>query len=221
MDVNRDRCGEDVAAYALGALPTADAKAFEAHLDTCALCQHDLAALKPVVDTLGETPAQIEPPARLKRELMAVVEADAEQRRRAAKAERPSWIPRVVLPGLAAAAVIVVVGVFLLGGETTYDAPGPDGARATLTVKDDDGEIHVEGMKALDSGRVMQVWLMRKGSDTPVPTDALFKPNASGAATVTVPGDMRDVTRVLISDEPDGGSAAPTTAPSVDFKLQS
>jgi anti-sigma-K factor RskA len=222
MDVNRTPCGEDVAPYALGALGPDDARRFEEHLAGCELCQTDLNALRPVVDTLPETPEQIAPPAHLKRELMAVVEAEAAQR---AKAERPerAWLPRIAVPALATAMAAAVVAAFVLtgGGDAVeyQSPPGPGGARATLTVEGDDGEIHVEGMPAPEEGRVMQVWLMRDGSTTPEPTDALFTPNADGDASVTVPGDMDGVTRVLISDEPDGGSRAPTTAPSVDFKL--
>ena len=69
------------------------------------------------------------------------------------------------------------------------------------------------------SGRVYQVWLMREGSDTPEPTDALFNPTSSGTATVDVPGDLGDVVRVLVSEEPAGGSQAPTTTPGIDVKV--
>ena len=39
-------CGEDVAAYALGALPEPEARAFRAHLDDCELCRTDLETLR-------------------------------------------------------------------------------------------------------------------------------------------------------------------------------
>lgn len=223
MDVNRPNpCGEDVAPYALGALSADDAHRFEDHLAGCELCQTDLAALKPVVDTLPETPDRIAPPPHLKRELMAVVEAEAAQRRRADRPERSrSWLPRIVVPALATAVVAAVVAAFALtGGISEYPAADkPDGATAMLRMDGDDAEIELHGMPAPPDGRVMQVWLMRDGSATPEPTDALFKPNADGNASVAVPGDMDGVTRVLISDEPDGGSKAPTTTPSVDFKV--
>jgi hypothetical protein len=223
MDLNRTPCGEDVAPYALGALGPDDAKRFEDHLAGCELCQTDLATLQPVVDKLPEAPDQIAPPAHLKRELMAVVEAEAAQRRKAERPERRSWMPRVVLPALATAVVVAVVGVFAFGSDVTEVAPdnAPPGAQGTLRIDGDDGEIELTGMKAPEQGRVMQVWLMHEGSSTPQPTDALFTPNAKGSAHVTVPGDMDGVTRVLISDEPAGGSKAPTTTPAVDFKLAS
>jgi anti-sigma-K factor RskA len=221
---HRSPCGEDVAPYALGALSPAEARRFEDHLAGCDLCRTDLARLRPVVDALPEMPEQVEPPARLRHELMAVVEAEAARRRRANEPEpRRRWVPRLV-PALAAACVLAVAGIgigVVASGGGAEKVPGiaPNGAQAALTVEGDRGEIELHGMPSPPSGRVMQVWLMREGSSSPEPTDALFTPNASGDAHVTVPGDMDGVRRVLISDEPAGGSKAPTTTPSVDFRL--
>ena len=47
----------------------------------------------------------------------------------------------------------------------------------------------------------------------PSPPRALFSVSSSGAADVGVPGDLDGVTQVLVSQEPAGGSLAPTTAP--------
>ena len=42
-------CGEDVAAYALGALEPAEAEAFARHLETCAVCRDELEAFQQVI----------------------------------------------------------------------------------------------------------------------------------------------------------------------------
>jgi anti-sigma-K factor RskA len=43
-----------------------------------------------------------------------------------------------------------------------------------------------------------------------VGTDALFGPARDGHAMVVVPGSLENASRVMVSDEPRGGSRAPT-----------
>jgi anti-sigma-K factor RskA len=225
-----NQCGEDVAPYALGALTPEEARRFDAHLADCELCRADLATLRPVVDLLADTPEPVEPPPELRRNLMAVVEQEAAERRRAARGEQAPWwralVPRP-LPALAAACVLLVVGLGVgvaLTGEDVreVDAAGaPPGVQAALRIDGDQGELVLRNMPSPRPGRVMQVWVMRGQGAPPEPTDALFTPNASGTASVAVPGDLDGVTRVLVSEEPRGGSRSPTTTPSLDFRLQS
>ena len=238
MDLSGTRpnqCGEDVAPYALGALTPEDTRRFAAHLEDCELCRTDLATLRPVVDALAETPEPIDPPPELRRRVMAVVEQEAAERRRAAEGERAPWwrmlVPRP-LPALAAACVLLVVGLGV-GIAVTGDGDGdgdvrevqataaPAGVQASLRIEDDQGELVLRNMPSPRPGRVMQVWLMRGEGGAPVPTDALFTPNASGTASVAVPGDLGGVTQVLVSEEPRGGSRSPTTEPALDFRLPS
>jgi hypothetical protein len=47
----------------------------------------------------------------------------------------------------------------------------------------------------------------------PSPTGALFGVTAAGAGEVEVPGDLRGVSRVTVTQEPTGGSRVPTRAP--------
>jgi len=233
MDLNEHRpgCGEDVAPYALGALPPEDARAFEQHLAECELCRTDLAALRPVVHALSETPEQLDPPPELRRNVMAVVEREAAERarRRSPEPERREragwtrWLPRP-LPALAVACVLLVVGIGIGIGVTgedarVYDGVAPAGVEAKLRIEDDDGRLVLHGMGSPPEGKVMQVWLVHGENGKPEPTDALFRPNRNGNASVVVPGDMDGVTRVMVSEEPEGGSRSPTTAPAVDFKL--
>jgi hypothetical protein len=64
-------------------------------------------------------------------------------------------------------------------------------------------------MPAPPAGRIYQVWLQKPGQD-PAPTDALWSVNAQGDAEVAVPGSLEGVEAVLVTDEPEGGSPAPT-----------
>ena len=57
---------EQVAEYALRAMPASERSAFEAHLAQCPACRQELAALQPVVDSLVDWPtAVLKPPAPL------------------------------------------------------------------------------------------------------------------------------------------------------------
>jgi anti-sigma-K factor RskA len=227
MDMNAPEtgCGEDVAAYALGALPPEDARSFRRHLEDCSLCQTDLASLKPAVDMLPISVESVAPPPELRRRIMAVVEAEAAERRRADEPARASWFERLSLrrplPALVAASVLVLAGVGV-GVQATQDPPGQvipcgscqGGSEARLEVKDGRGTLIVAKMKAPPRGRVFQVWT-RRGKEQPKPTDALFTPARDGHASVVVPGNMENVDEVLVTHEPDGGSKRPTVRPSI------
>ena len=227
MDLNRPAgCGEDVAPYALGALPHEDARRFRAHLDDCALCRADLEILQPVIDALPDTIEPVDPPPALRKRIMAVVEEEAAQRRRSTQPVR-RWlgvpVPRAV-PALAAACVLLIAGLGVGlavsggGGETrTFTGTAPTGASAQMRVEPDHTTLVVRGMPNPPSGRMYQVWLVR-GKGAPEPTRALFTTRrGEGAADVEVPGDMQGVTKVLVSHEPRGGSRAPTSDPVIQI----
>jgi hypothetical protein len=158
------------------------------------------------------------------------VAGDAEPVARPAKAPRKkrdrAWLRRPLLalrplPAAVAAAVLIALGVggglLLSSGpsEQTVQAqvvaPSAPAARASLTVDDDRATLRVRNFPSPPRGRVYQVWLKRPGR-APDPTDALFSVRR-GSATVEVPGSVRGVEQVLVTDEPDGGSRAPTRAP--------
>jgi anti-sigma-K factor RskA len=185
MSAHPSQCGEDVAAYALGALEPEQARAFERHVETCDLCRADLATLRPAVDVLPATAQPVEPPPDLKKRIMSVVEAEAKQRRAAeagpARERRRSF--RLV-PAFAAAACAVALAAIVVtsGGDETQTLTAklaPPGASAELRMEDHRGTLVVEGMDAPAEGSVYQVWTKR-GTGAPQPTDALFTPPPDG-----------------------------------------
>ena len=119
----------------------------------------------------------------------------------------------------ALAAVLLVVGIAIgvgasqLGGgpDRTIAAQvsGPPGATMALEVDGDEGRLTARRLPAPPSGRVYQVWLKRDGH-APEPTAALFTPSRDGAATASVPGSLKGIDQVMVTDEPDGGSPQPT-----------
>jgi anti-sigma-K factor RskA len=142
--------------------------------------------------------------------------------------EKRRWFRRPLIalrpiPAAVAAAVLVALGVgggvLLSGGSSEQTvraqvvAPGSPGARASLRIADDRATLSVDDFPPPPSGRVYQVWLKRPGRP-PDPTTALFGVRG-GSATVEVPGGVRGVEQVLVTDEPNGGSATPTRDPVV------
>jgi hypothetical protein len=78
-------------------------------------------------------------------------------------------------------------------------------------VREQDGRasLQLTNMPAPPSGRVYQVWLKRDG-ENPRPTRALF---VVRSGSVAIPGGVGDADQVLVTDEPPGGSLAPTRQP--------
>jgi anti-sigma factor ChrR (cupin superfamily) len=63
MNANRCPQAELVCAYALHAVPSADAAAIEAHIATCPQCQRELETLQPAVDAMVAWPTDVLRPA--------------------------------------------------------------------------------------------------------------------------------------------------------------
>jgi anti-sigma-K factor RskA len=235
MSAHSSGCGSDVAAFALGALTDEETQRFERHLLTCDLCRTDLAALQPVVDALPRAAEPVNPPAALKKRLMRTVEAEARERERerAARAGRDrSRRPMLAfrpLPAMAAACALLLAGI-VIGVGVLQDDDAPPAQRdiagqcirgcegVAMNVEGDHGTLKVEGLPQPPEGRIYQVWTQRYGHD-PQPTDALFTVDKDGSASVDVPGDADEVDQVLVTDEPRGGSPAPSTAPYLSVRM--
>jgi hypothetical protein len=69
----------------------------------------------------------------------------------------------------------------------------------------------VERLPPPGPGRIYELWLQR-GSAAPAPS-TLFSVNSRGTADIGVPGELYGVSRVLVTDEPAGGSRSPTGRP--------
>jgi hypothetical protein len=98
------------------------------------------------------------------------------------------------------------------GGGTTRTLTGQTVAgTARLHVGNGAAKLVVDGLPAPPPGRIYQVWLDHPNDrQAPQPTDALFSTSRHGHATVGVPSDLEDVSAVLVTDEPIGGSQIPT-----------
>jgi hypothetical protein len=228
-----------VGAYLLEALPEAEARGFEAHLEGCLVCREELARLRVAADALPVSAPPVSPPPELRDRIMRVVRSEAELLS-AAGSEADSPPPaarrrRRFLPfwtGLtlarpavawAAAAVLVLaggaVGFAVRGGgvdtRTLAAQVNAPGAHATLRTVGSSATLTVRGLPAPPGDRVYQVWKLPAGQTKAQPTDALFQIRSGGTASVAIPGGVKGVDKVMVSAEPRGGSMAPTSDPVV------
>jgi len=222
-------CGEDVAAYALGALEPAEAEAFARHLETCAVCRDELEAFQQVIDVLPMTAPAFKASPKLRRSVRRAIAdqphpaaGEASRSEPPRRSWRPEWLPRPVLgvaAGLAAIAVALVI-VLSGGGSSTrvVQAQVTGHGSASLKISGHRAELVVQHFAAPPSGKIYEVWLVR-GQRAPQPTNALFDVNSDGDGDVDVPGSLEGVSQVLVTPEPAGGSKVPTHAPVIAAQL--
>jgi anti-sigma-K factor RskA len=223
-----ERC-VDAGAYVLGALDEHEVEPYREHLAACAACRTEVAQLREVTDSLAIAVPRMQAPAEMRARLMAAVGGEAELLRAAGHEAdrpvraRPRWRWRL-LPALAAAGALaagVLIGALALNtgsGQQTRVIQAqvlpPAGREATAALRKVGSrvELQVTGMPAPALGRIYEVWL-KDGSQAPRPTDALFSVTGRGDGTVGVPGDLKGVSKVMVTEEPAGGSLKPTRNP--------
>jgi anti-sigma-K factor RskA len=217
----------DAAAYVLGALDPQEVQPFREHMEECAQCRVEVTHLQALADSLAIGVAPALAPTGLRARVMATVHAEAELLKAAGhEADRPPatpWWRWRLAPALAAATALVaglLIGALAIGSSSTTRtqvvqatvlAPGHR-ATAELRKVGSHVELVVEGLPAPPPGRIYEVWLER-GTQAPEPTDVLFSVTHRGDGSVGVSGYESGVSKVLVTDEPLGGSLKPTRTP--------
>lgn len=223
-------CGADVAAYALGALDAAEAEAFRAHLESCAICRDELQAFESVVDELlALSVPRHTAPRQLRRRVRDAVAAEPQRAPTApARPARSRWRwmlrrPTLTLGAAVVCAAAVFAGVKLSSSSNptvrVVHAQVTGSGTAELRVSDGRGELVVRHLPAPPPGHIYEIWLKR-AHHAPVPANALFDVSATGARTVRIPDNLRDVAQVMVTPERAGGSPAPTHPPVIDAVLR-
>jgi anti-sigma-K factor RskA len=218
MSAGHDRWADAAGAYVLDAMAPAEREEFEGHLATCDACRQEVEELRPAAEALPMASPPMMPPAALKDRIMADVEREAvllaQTGAAADRPERPRR--RGLLRSLGVwrlapvAAALLIAGVLIgsqLGGGTKdvrFDRAG-----ATLKIDGDRATLVADDLPAPPQGRVYEVWVQPEGGKVQ-PTNALFVPRGDGSAEAVVPGDASDFAKVMVSDEPPGGSQTPT-----------
>jgi hypothetical protein len=225
---------DDAGSFVLRAMPDGEWEHYGAHLADCPVCAGKVAELGFVADALLNAVPQLTAPPEIRDRVMSVVRAEAELLQAAgAMADRPveraparrfggllalrPW-PAVVLAasllalGIGGGALLVGEGERAPAPQTIACNRAPAGTTCQMRVADDSAKLVVAGLRTPPPGRIYQVWLDRDNGTAPEPTEALFSVR-KGRASVNVPGDLSGVKRVLVTDEPVGGSEVPTRQP--------
>lgn len=222
-------CGDDVAAYALGALDAAETDAFRRHLDTCAVCRDELASFEEVVNALPMTAPAHRASPELRRRVLRAIDLEPARAGAPRPAARPRpWLSRWVVPRPALAfgtALAVAVLAFVVVSLTSSSTPATRVIQAKVTgqgtaqlrIIRGQGELVVHHFSPPPAGQIYEVWLQR-GKGAPSST-SLFGVTAAGDAQVDVPGSLHGVTLVMVTPEPAGGSNAPTHSPVISASL--
>jgi anti-sigma-K factor RskA len=224
-ETEHDRWRDELSAYLLGALEPGEAADLERHVAGCEECAEELRWLRPAVQVLPETVERVEPPARLRANLMEQVrsEAGGPETVSPSRETRRQWLRPWPLAGLATVAVVVALAAAFAisgggsgGGATTVVAGHSPGVTAKMVREGETGTLRLANLHQLPPGKVLQAWV-RRGARI-VSAKALFEPNSDGTATATI-DDMAGVNTVMVTAEPRGGSVQPTSAPIVSVAI--
>ena len=211
---NGRACGEDAAAYALGALEPSELEAFRRHLRDCAACQKEVAEFEQITGALPDASIRYEVPKDLRRRVMQDVRATPKAQPASRPARARSWRPVIAWGGAFASVVIIAVVLVVAlssGGSSTRTIQASTGA-AELQITGGHGDLIVHRLPQLPAGRIYEMWVQR-GNATPTPTGTLFGVRANGSAALGVPGSLSGVSAVMVTQEPAGGTSVPTTTP--------
>ena len=232
MDDKNQTWFDQLAAYALGALEAGEAAEVEAHLAECERCQAHLRWLQPAVQALPEGVERHRPPKAVRDRVMSEVRADA--KRAEAGEPGPGWLGWLragsygFKPAIALATVALLLVAFVgyeVGSNGSGEGTGPvvvgsqeeaSGIKVKMVSEGDGGTLKLEDVQPLPDDRVLEAWVRREGEVEAVP--ALFVPDHEGNAS-TVIEDMDGVEVVMVTHEPKGGSATPTSDPIVAMEL--
>lgn len=240
---SHDRWSEELAAYLLGALEPGEAAALERHAEGCERCRAEMRWLAPAMQAVQETVERVEPPAALRQRLLAEVREDARREGTAAGAGEGTTRGRIAtwldglrarplglrpIAGLAAVALVVAaIAGYAIGtggsgsgggggGTNTIVSGQAPGIVAKMVSEGDSGTLHLENVKPLPREEVLEAWVQRGTKVAPV--RALFVPDREGRASTMI-ADMRGVEVVMVTEEPKGGSDAPTSKPIVTMPI--
>ena len=217
---------DELSAYALGALAPGEAAELERHLAGCEACREELDWLRPAVQLLPESVERIDAPPGLRARLIEQARAEAETARAPQRGHRwraRGWSLRPVAGMVALALVVAGIAAYAIsgvgsdgGGATTVVAGHAPGVTAEMVRNGDSGTLHLANLHQLPRNEVLQAWVQR--GDRVISAKTLFVPNPDGTASATIE-DMGDVNTVMVTAEPRGGSAQPTSAPIVSVSI--
>jgi len=204
MSENR-HCAEDAAAYVLGALEPDEADALERHIATCSECAGEVEALRGTLNAFAASVPGLSPPRRLRGRVLRAVRREPG----AARSTRLGSAPRLALAG--AAVAIVVAALIVAGSGNGSRLVRASVGAASVRISGQRAELIVAHLPRAPAGRTYEVWLQR-GSAAPQ-RSTLFNVDSRDRTEVAVVGTVHGVRRLLVTEEPAGGTSAPTASP--------
>lgn len=213
-------------AYALNALDDLERRRFEAHLPTCASCRDDVASFADATAVLAAGVA-ITPPDSMRAGVIARVDQTRQLSTRGGTARRPML--RRAAAGIAAASILVlgVIGVrqhgtnqqlaarvaILESGDASASRLAGDVGSVQLISSASHGAsvLVADGLVTPPAGRTYELWIIDNGTPQ---RSATFRTDAKRHAVVKIDRVPPLGSVLAITEEPDGGSDAPTTKPS-------
>jgi anti-sigma-K factor RskA len=205
---------------AVGALEAADREVVVRHVATCAACTHAAAEYADLASLLPAALELVPPPARLRRNLMAQVYAEA-----AASPALPWWRRLVAaIPasraftavGAVAVVAAIAFGIWAVAGRGASQAPvaytvSGTTATGTLAVSTTGTQavLTVNGLVSLPSSKVYEVWLIPP-QGSPKGVAFLSAGVGGGAWTAVVQGSLAGYKSIAATVEPAGGSPTPS-----------
>jgi anti-sigma factor RsiW len=216
------------AAYALDALDPEDAREYEVHLARCERCREELAELSQAATALAYA-SEAPPPSP---ELRARILQEASRERSNVVPLTPRWVRPLAVAAAVAAIVAIGLGLWATSLSNKLDSKEralavqervaqilarPDSRqvafdRGTLIVsRGGEAALVLRNLEEPKPGRTYEAWVAETGSK-PRPA-GLFE----GGDVVAVPLDqpVPEGAAVLVTEEPDGGTQAPTSDPFV------
>lgn len=209
-------------AYVLGATSELERHAAQAHLTTCASCQHIVRELQTVTDLLPLAVPAVEPSPDLKKRVMALVEIDAREQtaqRATQRLQLPRWWHYTQMRIAAACLLLLLI---LVGSLTAWNVslqqelrgisagqyfhyqiqsttPNPAISGEALYFP----QLHttiltIQGLPLLPGTEVYQGWLIK--NNHPASMGLLNIQNGTG--TLDFPGDIRTFDAIAVSREP-------------------
>lgn len=226
---------DSLGAYALGALPDGEREMVAAHIEECPVCAEDAASLERAATRLIDVVPMAVPSPELRDRIMAVVEPEAallratsgepREVRVAAAPRRHNWADALSLRWAATAAALLILGGVV--GVTAWDsATGSDtrtlaaevgNGHAWIELSDDNrASLVVNGLAPPKRDKVYELWI-QSGDAAPRPasdnlSQAVF---VVGSGRVEIPARLEKGDRIMITEEPPGGSRIPSARPVV------
>jgi len=221
-------------AYALGIAEDPERGEIDEHLARgCPQCTPGVASARSTVSAMSGLADPADPPARLRRKVLAMVAPEKPE-------ERKSWLGTFVPWGVAATLALALAvtlsrppaqppvnpdvaklrhALSILNDPVTRDVSfGEPAARGRVFVSPTQGVVLIAAqLPKLERGKTFQMWVIPNAG---LPISAgTFESGADSTAVHVRPGPVSGAAAVAVTIEPEGGSAQPTSTPFIVTKL--